>query len=58
MKRTYIQPAIELTALASEGVMTASVGLNDGNIVGNQKPTDDTDDNFFSQRQGFWDWNE
>lgn len=58
MKRTYIQPAIELTAMTTEGVIAASVGLSDGDGLGNKQPEGDTDDNFFSQRQGFWDWNE
>lgn len=51
MKKTYIVPCAKCINLAFEGLIATSPGLNDGDSVGNQKPTDDNDDNFFSNRR-------
>lgn len=54
MKKIYIQPTTELTAMITEGVVAASVGLSDGDGLGNQLPEGNTDNNFFTQHQEFW----
>lgn len=58
MKKAYIVPCAKCINLAFEGLIAQSSqgGLDTGDSVGNQKPTGDNDDNFFSNRRGgIWD---
>lgn len=59
MKKIYFAPVTKTINLGTEGLIAAS-GLNDGDNVGNQKPTGDDDDNFFTRGQSsIWDgWND
>lgn len=62
MKKTYIVPQTKAVILDLEALIADSPqgGLNNGDNVGNKKPTDDDDDNCFT-REDFgwgsdWDW--
>lgn len=56
MKKAYIAPTAKSINLAFEGLVATSGGLNNGDSVGNQRATDDNDDNFFSNRRNsIWD---
>ena len=56
MKKTYITPRTISFSVASEGLIsTSSVGLENGNDLGNQLPDGNTDENFFTNSQGYWD---
>lgn len=60
MKKIYFAPVTKTINLGTEGLIAASNGLNDGDHVGNQKPTGDDNDNFFTRQQSsIWDgWND
>lgn len=56
MKKIYFAPVAMSINLGTEGLLANSGGLNGGDSVGNVKPTDDTDDNFFTRGQNtIWD---
>lgn len=57
MKKAYKTPIARAIQLSGEcPLLSGSNGrLNDGDEVGNQKPIDDDDDNFFSNRRTIWD---
>lgn len=58
MKKTYIVPTVKSINLAFEGLVAQSPGgLDDGDNVVNKKPTDDNDDNFFSNHRNGDIWN-
>ena len=57
MKKTYIIPQNVKIDLQGEQIMvtTSNVGLDDNASVGNEKPTDDNDENFFTKSENLWD---
>lgn len=58
MKKIYIAPDVLSVEMSCGGLLAVSGGLNDGDSVGNRKPTGDGDDNFYSNRRGNWDDND
>lgn len=58
MKNRYFAPIADRLEVVPEGMIaTSDGGLDNGDTVGNQKPKDDTDDNFFSNNRSssIWD---
>lgn len=56
MKKIYFAPVAMTINLGTEVLIATSGGLNVGDSVGNETPTNDNDDNFFTRGQNtIWD---
>lgn len=57
MKKRYFAPIADRLEVVAEGLIATSGGLDNGDNVGNQKPKDDNDENFFSNNRSssIWD---
>lgn len=56
MKKKYICPDFILVNVDAAGVFAGSGGLSEGSQVGNTKPTDDDENNIYSNsyRSSLW----